>query len=334
MPDLNLKNENVRKEIESAIDYWMGYGIGGFRLDAVIHYDEDNTEENVKILKWINDYTKKIDPNAYIVGEAWVSNGIVSQYYASTVDSFFNFDLGGAEGTVATVAKAPIGAAVAAEYVPALISNQNLVKKNNPNGIDAPFLSNHDMPRSNSFIGGDEDKMKLAIALYQMVSGSTFTYYGEEIGMAGGGEQDVNYRIGMYWTKEDNGEQPDSPQGAILTNADMKFGSVEEQLKDKNSILNYTKRILNLKNENPEIARGEVSEITGIEDKEVIAMKKTYNGSSVIIVVNTSKFPKEIKIDKSNGYKDIVGYATTDDTKVTIKGDTLTMAGNALVVLK
>jgi len=334
MPDLKLSNPEVRKEIEKVIDYWMGFGVGGFRLDAVIHYDEDNTEENVKILKWINDYTKKIDPNAYIVGEAWVSNGIVSQYYASTVDSFFNFDLGGSEGVVTQVARAPIGTEVAADYIPALKSNHSLVKKNNPEGIDAPFLSNHDMPRSHAFLNGDADRMKLAIGLYQMITGTTYTYYGEEIGMAGGGDQDVNYRMGMYWSKADNGQQPDSPQGATLTNADMTFGSVEEQLADKKSILNYTKRILQLKNENPEIARGEVSEITGIEDKEVIAMKKTYNGSSVIVVINTSRYPKEIKVDKSNGYKEIVGYATTDDTKVTIKDDTLTMAGNALVVLK
>ena len=334
MPDLNLHNPAVRKEIEKIISFWMKYGIGGFRLDAVIHYDEDNTEENVKILKWLNDYIKGIDPNAYIVGEAWASSGIVSQYYASGVDSFFNFEVGGSEGKVTALARAGIGTKIAGGFVDELISNETSVKANNSNAIDAPFLSNHDMPRSYSYFGGEENRMKLAIGLYQMMSGSTFTYYGEEIGMQGNGDADVNYRLGMYWTKNDNGEQPDAPMGATQTNADLTFGSVEEQLKNNNSILNYTKRILQLKAENPEIARGNVTKIDGVTDGEVAAFKKTYNNSSVIIIVNSSKYPKEIKVPKSNGYKDIRGYATVDDTKVTLKGDTLTMSGNAIVVLK
>ena len=190
------------------------------------------------------------------------------------------------------------------------------------------------MTRSSAFIGDDVNKLKLASGLLQMVTGATFTYYGEEIGMAGNGEQDINFRLGMYWSKTDNGEQPDSQPGVALTNADHKLGSVEEQLKDKNSLLNYNKRILQLKAENPEIARGEVSRIDGIEDKQVVAMKKTYNGESVIIVVNPTNYPKQIKVAKSNGYSKIRGYATVDDTEVTLKGETLTMSGNSIVILK
>ena len=35
MPDLNLNNENVRKEFEDISKYWLDMGVGGFRLDAI-----------------------------------------------------------------------------------------------------------------------------------------------------------------------------------------------------------------------------------------------------------------------------------------------------------
>ena len=72
-----------------------------------------------------------------------------------------------------------------------------------------------------------------------------------------------------------------------------------------------------------------------VKDKDLIAYKKTYNGKSVIIVINTSNYAKEFKLSKSsNGYSKIRGYATVDDTEVTLKGDKITMSGNAVVVLK
>lgn len=334
MPDLKLNNPEVRREFEAIIDYWMNFGIGGFRLDAIIHFEEDNTEQNVEILKWLNTYVKTKDPNAYIVGEAWVNNTTSAAYLASGIDSVFNFDFADATGTLISTARGQDDRYKNNVFVDSMTKQLELLKSNNPNAIDAPFLSNHDTARSAGFLGEEEDKIKLSIALYQFMTGTTFTYYGEEIGMLGNGEQDVNYRAGMYWSDKSDSMQPASPNGCALTNDDMKFGSVAKQKKDKNSILNYTKRILQLKNENPEIARGTVKKVK-VKDKDLIAYKKTYNGKSVIIVINTSNYAKEFKLSKSsNGYSKIRGYATVDDTEVTLKGDKITMSGNAVVVLK
>ena len=189
------------------------------------------------------------------------------------------------------------------------------------------------MARSYGYFSGETHRIKQAIAMYQFMSGSTFTYYGEEIGMQGSGEKDVNFRAGMYWSKKDTKEQPTSPIGCELTNEDMRLGSVEEQKKDVKSILNYTKRILQIKNENPEIARGTVEKIT-VDDPDIVAYKKTYNNESVIIVMNTANYPKQFKFPKSNGYSKIRGYATVDDTQVTLKGEELIMSDCAVVVLK
>lgn len=48
MPDLNLSDENLRRDIENIMHYWLDLGVGGFRLDAALHYFSDNTEKTAK----------------------------------------------------------------------------------------------------------------------------------------------------------------------------------------------------------------------------------------------------------------------------------------------
>ena len=138
----------------------------------------------------------------------------------------------------------------------------------------------------------------------------------------------------MFWSSTDTKEQPVSQGGCAVENKDHIFGSVEDQQKDPNSILNYMKRILQLKNENPEIARGKMKLLSSISKDGIIAIKKTYKDSSVIILINTSDEIKAVKVNKKYGYSGIRGYATTDDTIVKLENDRVTMAKNAIVVLK
>jgi glycosidase len=39
-PDLNVMHEGVREEISRVLDYWLSFGISGFRVDAVSHMIE------------------------------------------------------------------------------------------------------------------------------------------------------------------------------------------------------------------------------------------------------------------------------------------------------
>ena len=43
MPDLNLEKEAVRRELEKAASFWIELGADGFRMDAALHYEENNT---------------------------------------------------------------------------------------------------------------------------------------------------------------------------------------------------------------------------------------------------------------------------------------------------
>ena len=83
----------------------------------------------------------------------------------------------------------------------------------NADYIDAPFLSNHDCGRIAGFTGRDENKTKLAAAMNILMSGSCFIYYGEEIGMVSGENNDPSLRAPMYWNvARDNGTTQKPPE--------------------------------------------------------------------------------------------------------------------------
>ena len=53
MPDLNLENEAVRAEIDKIVGFWIDRGVDGFRLDAVIHYNDSDETESIDDLAWL-----------------------------------------------------------------------------------------------------------------------------------------------------------------------------------------------------------------------------------------------------------------------------------------
>jgi len=62
-----------------------------------------------------------------------------------------------------------------------------------------------------------------------------------------------------------------------------------QQLADKDSLLNYYRRIITIKNQNPEIARGRIVGTQGFDDKAVGAYYVEYEDSKLLIIHNFSK---------------------------------------------
>ena len=121
-------------------------------------------------------------------------------------------------------------------------------------------------------------------------------------------------------------------QSAYVIN---KFGSVEEQLKDESSILNYVKNAVKIRNMFPEMARGDVEIIDSV-DEEIFAVRKTYEGSSIIVLANTSSADeKEVKLDRTeNGYTNIKAILAVGDDEPYQTEDTIVMPPFSIVVLK
>ncbi len=297
MPDLNLDSQNVREELKNILKFWLDKGVDGFRLDAVTSYYTGNVSKNVQFIKWLNETAKSIKSDAYIVGEAWEgTHGQVREYYESGADSFFSFPLATATGEVSNVLK-DIYPNNGKKYGELLETLQSTYDK----GILAPFLGNHDTARPASFLGQSQtDKIKMAGGLMQMMNGSTFVYYGEEIGMLSkdSASSDPRKRIAMLWEDKSvyKGMCYKPPENIVVTKDSYYYPSVATQLEDPNSILSYYKHANLLRNQNPEIARGTLEVINGEYSPYCCVIKKTYNGDSIYIVVNLDR-EYEQKVD-------------------------------------
>ena len=253
MPELNLNNPSVREEIKTIAAFWLNHGVGGFRLDAVTHYYDGQQESNIAFLAWLNDTVKAINPNAFIVGEAWSDEVTVLEYYKSGIDALFNFPLS-STGSLSKSMRSQAGQSFTAR----IAKWQQDIAAVNPNAVAAPFLGNHDQGRIAGVLVGDLQMEKQAAVLYLLSPGVTFLYYGEEIGMTGSGD-DPNKRLPMLWSIGDITGMCQPPEGATQAQR-LKVG-VDEQENDPNSLLSFYRSVLVFRNQYPVFVHGDVTAV-------------------------------------------------------------------------
>lgn len=292
MPDLNLNNEQLRGEIEEIVDFWLEKGVGGFRLDAAKEYETGANAANTEILSWFTSMVKEKKEDAYLVAEVWTDMNTYAGYYDSGIDSVFDFEFADKDGIIAKVVS---GASPASSYSSKLQEIESLFSAHNPDYIDAPFYTNHDMGRSAGYYAGEESEAqtKLAGAMNLLMSGSAFIYYGEELGMKGSGK-DENKRAPMYFSADPSAEGM-CRGPADMDEIKMKFGSLEEQENDEASVYSYYKKAVYLRNLYPAIRQGKVENLSEYSSDTIAAFSKTLGEEKLFIFINVSK--EETKID-------------------------------------
>ncbi|MCD7954836.1 MAG: alpha amylase [Lachnospiraceae bacterium] len=331
MPDLDLSNEMLRAELEAIAAYWIDMGVDGFRMDAALHFEESDTTFNTEALNWMYSYCLTLDPDFYMVSEVWSSETTIADYYASGTPSMFNFDMADAEGKLIKAAR---GTLKVSSLIDSMVKWQEDFSAENPDYIDAAFISNHDTGRISNALVSDENDVKMAAGLLMTMSGSTFVYYGEEIGMKSKGTADENKRLPMFWSETDTEGMTDGPADAEEGIASS-FAAVDEQLADETSILNYYKRAIALRNENPEIARGTIEKVEEFCDGNQGAILKTWEDSTIAILYNTSD--DELEVDLSGTTLSgmaISGYLTLNDEEIILTDDVAMMPAQSILVLR
>lgn len=330
MPDLALENEAVRRELEEAASFWLDLGADGFRLDAVKDYASGSPAANIETLAWFNDFVLDVDPDAILVGEAWETNAVsLASYYKSGVKSFFDFPLAQATGSVAAVIRSGSGETLSALFTRAGETYGEV----NPDYIDAPFLSNHDTTRISAQYINDEAKMKLAAGLLMMMDGSPFVYYGEELGMNSRGDKDENKRLAMHWSDTDMTGTPNSPAGADTF--DQRFPALDEQQDDPLSIYHYYKNALRVRNENPELARGESKIVPGLTFGSVSAISKTWQDTTILVVCNIGESAAQVSLaDTDFAAWTLNNSLTIGEDAITLDDGVLTLPMYAIAVLR
>jgi glycosidase len=327
MPDLNLDNLEVVKEIEDIGKFWIDKGVDGYRLDAVTSYYTGNTTKNVAFLSTFNEKMKSYKKDIYMVGEAWTEANTLSEYYKSGIDSFFNFPYADATGKLVTTIRNRDGAA----FSKSLEAWQNKIREIDQKAIDAPFISNHDMGRSAGFLAKNLASKKMGASLYLMAPGNSFIYYGEEIGMLGSGK-DENKRLPLLWSTTDKKGMTNAPPNANYTAA-IETGVMEQQ-EDKNSLLQFYKQAIKIKNENPEIQRGVLTSID-VGDHTICAYSLQYENSKVYVIHNLSEKEVNVKLSsKDYGKLKLIGELITNGEKLNLKDNNLKMPSMSTAILK
>lgn len=321
MPDLNLDNPAVRDEIRAIMDFWLtDVGADGFRLDAVTSYYTGDTPANVAFLAWLKRTAEEIKPGAYLVGECWANLKTIADYYKSGVNSFFLFPAAEAEGFLAASLRGR------GKHAEKFASQYQKVLDAIGKGRLAPFLCNHDTGRTVGLVQGRSNPAacKFAEGLLGMLGGSVFTYYGEEIGMVGSGD-DPNKRLAMYWS---DGDMTDQPPGT--TSVEYAYPSVEEQLADANSLLNYVRAVNHTRLDNPAIADGENEFL--LAEGDLCLMRRTAEAETCLIAVNFSaKSPGEITLD---GTCEIACDLEVGGEAASLSNGVLTLPPYGIAVLK
>lgn len=332
MPDLNLGNKEVKREIEAVGKFWLDLGVDGFRLDAAKEFYSGEQERNIQVLNWFSNYVKGIKSDAYLVGEVWEEGTAIRAYYKSGIQSLFNFPLSQHNGLI-TSAVRKLGTMTGKSFTNSYIKLYDQYQKNYKSFIDAPFLSNHDTTRISAQCLNNEEQMKMSAGVLLTMNGSPYVYYGEEIGMNSLGSKDENKRLPMLWSSADKSNMALPPENS--DEVEHKFASVEEQKKDALSIYNYYRRAIQLRNENPEIARGEVHAIDALLGKDIGAIQKVYKGSKIVILYNFSPESNTVPLGKADlGQLSIRGYLTVDGREVTLKDGVVTLPQYAITILK
>lgn len=329
MPDLNLDNDALRQELIDIASFWMEMGVDGFRLDAVTHYYEGNSQKNTAFLAWLHDELTKINDDVYIVGEAWSDGGTIETLYQSGIDSFFNFPFSGGRGDIIMDIKIKKGN----DLAKSIEAWQDKMLEANGSAIDAVFLSNHDNARSGGALNRDVALQKMGANVYFLMPGNAFVYYGEEIGMTGSGK-DENKRQPFLWSTEDMTGMTEPPIGSdeVL----QKIEGLDVQLQDEHSLVNHYKKLFYIKNKYPEIMRGNVAAME-FQNTALCAYETTWNhdGTSerVYIIHNFAEEAAEVDLGSFDG-AEIVETVYCSDGSVEEENQVATVPAKTTIILK
>lgn len=334
MPEWNLNSEKTREEFTNIAKFWLDRGVDGFRLDAVKYYTNSSTDGK-EFLKWFYDTCKDIKSDVYVVGEDWEDDMYLEGYYESGVDSLFAFKFAQASGAIIKNMLTQKGESTVTKFK----NYDEKMTQANPNYINAMFLSNHDQIRSaNALKAYGTSFEKFGASVYMLVPGNSFIYYGEEIGMtAPDTKSDAYYRTGIIWDSEN---MPDIVvNGMEIEQSAPDDGGVEQQLTNNDSLLRFYQRIIKVKNQNPEIARGKITDTVDFGDANIGAYYVEYEGSKLLIIHNFNKTDsKELTItddilSNAEVRADLVTSAT--DEHIVLNSDgTLTLPAISTVILK
>jgi maltose alpha-D-glucosyltransferase/alpha-amylase len=330
-PDLNFDNPRVRREIFRVLDYWLGMGVDGLRLDAVPYLFErdgtncENLPETHAFLKDLRAHVDKKYKGRMLLAEAnqWPQDA--AAYFGTGDECHMAFHF--------PIMPRLFMALRTEDRFPLIdILDQSL---------DIPpacqwgmFLRNHDEltlemvtdeerdymykayardPRARINVGirrrlaplmnNSRRRIELMKALLLSLPGTPIFYYGDEIGMGDNyhlGDRD-GVRTPMQWTADMNaGFSTANPQQLylpVIIDPEYHFTTINVENQDRNlsSLLWFMRRLIATRKRFKAFGRGSMQFVPS-DNSKVLTFLRTYEQESILVVANLSRYCQAVNM--------------------------------------
>lgn len=253
MPKLNTEHPEVKEYLLKVAEYWIKeVGIDGWRLDVANEVDHEFWRDFRKVVKRAN-------PEAYILGEIWHESApwlegdkfdaVMNYPFTDAVLDFFVYGTLDAEGFAHSIGRQ--------------LSRYPLQASE----VAFNLLDSHDTARLLTVAEGDKNVMKLA-ALFQFTfMGTPCIYYGDEIGMDGGGDPDC--RKCMEWDPE----------------------------RQDRDLFNFYRKLIEIRGSHPALRTGRFTFLEASAGGSKLAYERSLGDDLIIVLINTEETVQTFRLD-------------------------------------
>jgi glycosidase len=297
LPDLNTERPEVAEYLFQNSVWWAeGSGLDGFRLDTFPYAPR----------KFWADWEARLHqiyPYMTTIGEVFHPDPSVTSFFAggqrrfdrtdSGLDTLFDFPMYFTLRDV-LLRNEPVGRIADVLRYDSLYVHPDVL---------VTFFANHDVPRLASAEGSSAAKLKLALGLTVTLRGIPELYYGDEIGMPGGGDPDNRRDFPGGWTGD-------------AKNAFTASGRTPEQ----QELFTYAQTLLRVRREHASLQNGRLWHL--LSDETAYVFLRETEEERVVVAFNNSNEARDLKIPVSDtpaegvaGLTLLFGPAKADVTK-------------------
>ncbi|MBI3270033.1 MAG: maltose alpha-D-glucosyltransferase [Planctomycetes bacterium] len=333
-PDLNFDRPEVRRALRQVVDFWLGMGVDGLRLDAVPYLFEregtncENLPETHAFLRELRRHVDRRFARRMLLAEAnqWPEEAAAYLGVGDECHMAFHFPIM-PRMFMAIHLEDRFPILDILQQTPALpASCQWAIFLRNHDELTLEMVTDeerdymyrvyaHDPQarinlgirrRLAPLLGNNRRKIELMNSLLLSLPGTPVIYYGDEIGMGDNiylGDRN-GVRTPMQWSADRNaGFSRANPQRLFLPiGIDPEYHyeavNVDAQAANPHSLLSWMKRILALRRHFRAFGRGAI-EFLQPANRKVLAFVRRYEEEAVLVVANLARHVQFVELELS-----------------------------------
>lgn len=348
----------TRRELKEIMSFWMDKGVDGFRVDmasSLVKNDPDKIE-TTKLWNEMRAWMDKKYPECVLISE-W-SNPKQAIPAGFHIDFMIQFGIPGypslffAKNTPWGVNEksyqhcyfSRAGQGSLQQFVKNYSDSYNSTKGK---GYIALPSANHDFQRPNVGDRNTFDQLKVSMTFFLTMPGVPFIYYGDEIGMKyqmnlpskEGSNERAGTRTPMQWKNDsDAGFSTCYPSQLYLPVATENGKlTVSQQDKDPNSLLNYVRRLVALRQSTPALGNdGDWQLISDINQPYPMVYLRQSGNEKYVVALNPSGKSVTATFPHQNTFEAQMVVGDKKQGKYTIgkKNDKISMKAVSALIFK